>query len=317
MKAFYCDCGQRLFFDSSSCLSCGAAVGFDPHQLNIVPVQPDYWSCENQRIHKVCNWLVPKDSGQQFCLSCGLNEVIPKLDNPGNLTLWARLEGAKRRLLYNLLSLNLTVTASAGQNGLRFRFLEDQRRNPDALEDFVATGHLAGTITINVAEADNVYRAAESDAFSERYRTLLGHFRHESGHYFFKVLINNPELSKQWRWVFGDERTDYARAMDAYYEAGASPDWPESYVSPYASSHPHEDWGETFAHYLHIHDTLETAHANGVQKPQGDDWIAEWMSLSVTLNELNRSLGLDDPYPFVLTERVTQKLKFIDRLIRQ
>jgi hypothetical protein len=35
--------------------------------------------------------------------------------------------------------------------------------------------------------------------------------------------------------------------------------WQKSFISKYATSHPWEDWAETWAHYLHIMDMLETA----------------------------------------------------------
>jgi hypothetical protein len=40
--------------------------------------------------------------------------------------------------------------------------------------------------------------------------------------------------------------------------------WRDNFVSAYATTHPWEDFAETFAHYLHIVDTLETANAFGI-----------------------------------------------------
>ncbi|MEE4184153.1 MAG: putative zinc-binding metallopeptidase [Gammaproteobacteria bacterium] len=320
MKAFFCSCGQRVFFDSTQCVACGAALGFDPTKLEIVPITADYWACQNNLDFQVCNWLLPANTGLKYCMSCGLNEIIPNLGKPENLTLWHRLEGAKRRLLYTLLSLQLDFQGDQASPGLRFRFLEDRRRNPDALEEFVATGHLAGTITINVAEADDVERTEQRNAMQERYRTLLGHFRHEAGHYYYGKLVCSPEKLREWRGIFGDERVDYGLRMQEYYADGPPPAWAHDFVSSYATAHPHEDWAESFSHYLHIIDALETLRSSGMTALQAGaerGWLLEWMQLSVTLNELNRSLGLDDAYPFVQSGPVIDKLEFIDRLVHQ
>ena len=147
---------------------------------------------------------------------------------------------------------------------------------------------------------------------------MLGHFRHESGHYYFTLLIEPSPLLPEWRQLFGDERQDYVAAIEKYYRDGPARGWAAHYISPYASAHPHEDWAECFAHYLHIVDALDTAYETGIVATRvGDEpgWIAAWMELSVTLNEITRSLGTDDPYPFVLTDPVIAKLEFIDRLV--
>jgi hypothetical protein len=91
--------------------------------------------------------------------------------------------------------------------------------------------------------------------------------------------------------------------------------------------HPWEDWAETFAHYLHIRDTLETAHAYGVKALSAappsdpartpiDALLAEWLPLTYALNALNRSMGSGDLYPFVLAPRVIAKLGFVHDLVR-
>ena len=204
MKNFHCRCGQRIFFDNTQCSRCGAMLGFDAQRLELVPLTVhssgrrvddaggQWRHCRNREEYEVCNWLVPGDAGDQLCMACGLNEVIPNLQTPGNLLLWARLEAAKRRLIYSLSRLGLDVSGEHGEPGLRFRFLEDQRRNPYVLEPFVSTGHIRGTITINLAEADDVARQEIRESMQERYRTLLGHFRHEAGHYYFDFLV--PEV---------------------------------------------------------------------------------------------------------------------------
>lgn len=323
MKAFRCGCGQRVFFDTSVCLACGTAFGFDPERMDMRPLSPEYQRCRNGVEYDACNWLLPADAPPGYCKSCSLNEVIPNLDVPGNLALWMRLESAKRRLLYDLLSHGLPVGPATRMPGLRFRFLEDRRRNPAVFEDVVTTGHHSGVITINVAEADDVERTAAREQMQERYRTLLGHFRHESGHYYFEELLAYDTGRNRWTQLFGDANIDYASSLEAYYRDGPPSDWAGRFVSAYATAHALEDWAETFAHYLHIRETLETARAERVAiveehwLPNTDlpAWILEWMRLSITLNELNRSLGMDDPYPFVISAAVVEKLVFVDELV--
>jgi len=74
------------------------------------------------------------------------------------------------------------------------------------------------------------------------------------------LLVDHPSH----RELFGDETTDYGAALGSYYREGPKPDWNRHYVTAYASSHPHEDWAETFAHYIHIVDTLDSARAYGI-----------------------------------------------------
>ena len=333
MRTFHCDCGHRVFFDNSACLACGQELGFDPARLAIVSLQggPDgsltsangesWRRCDNFQRYGNCNWLLAAGEEGVLCASCRLNEVIPSLDRSGNLRLWTRVEQAKRRLLYSLFRRSLPLRGTAPDSpGLRFRILEDRRRNPEVLESFVATAHLNGTITLNVAEADDVARTAVREQMQERYRTVLGHLRHEAGHFYFGQLVDTPALQNESRGLFGDPNTDYASALNAYYEQGPPADWPERYVSAYASAHPAEDFAESFAHFLHIDDALETARAAGLTADPaeaGEDWLGEWVTLAITLNEILRSLGAEDPYPFVLTEPVKAKLAFIDRLVRR
>ncbi len=328
MRDFYCDCGQRVFFDSDVCLSCGRPVGFVPADLRMVTLTgPEggvlqssdgqaYRHCGNEAAFGNCNWLLKAGEAQSLCLSCRLNTVIPDLDRPDNLTLWTRVEQAKRRLLYSLMKLKLPFAGDSGDGGLRFRFMEDHRRNPTVVETFVATAHLDGTITLNILEADDVMRHAAREQMQERYRTVLGHLRHESGHFYFSRLTDTPELRQACRELFGDERADYGAAIQAHHDQGPPPDWPERFVSAYASAHPAEDFAETFAHFLHIEDALETARAAGLARGTGD-WLDDWITLAITLNELLRGLGVEDPYPFVLTEPVREKMRFMNRLVRR
>jgi len=328
MKDFYCDCGHRVFFESDTCVACGRRLGFDPGGLGMVTLagQPggvlqaadgrQYRQCRNALDYRNCNWLLHVDDGQELCLSCRLNKVIPDLERWGNLGLWTRVEQAKRRLLYSLLKLRLPFVGQPGEGGLRFRIMEDHRRNPAVVESFVATAHLDGTITVNILEADDAARHAVREQMQERYRTVLGHLRHESGHFYFSRLADTPELLAACRDLFGDERADYGTAIERHYEDGPPPDWPERFVSAYASAHPAEDFAETFAHFLHIEDAVETARAAGLA-PGAGDWIDDWITLAITLNEILRGLGSDDPYPFVLSKPVQDKLRFMNRLVRR
>jgi hypothetical protein len=327
MKRFQCQCGNAVYFENTRCLVCQRQLGFDPVRLKLLSLQPaagggmqsvdgTRWQyCQNQALYCNCNWLLPADAPPGLCLSCGLNEVIPALDTGNNLQLWTRVEIAKRRLLYSLLSFGLKLQYENG-TALRFRLLEDRQRNPNVLESFVAIGHRQGTITINIAEADDATRHAIRQQMSETYRTMLGHLRHESGHYYFTQLVTSDVLLEECRELFGDERVDYASSLERYYQSGPAVNWAQSHISAYASAHPFEDFAETFAHFLHISDALETAAENDLLKVEvADDWLDQWAELAVCLNEVNRSLGLRDVYAFYLSPRVKAKLEMVDALI--
>jgi hypothetical protein len=214
------------------------------------------------------------------------------------------------------------------ENGLAFSFKASTEAEP------VFTGHNEGLITINVAEADDPFREKTRQQLGEPYRTLLGHFRHEIGHYYWDRLIRGRCL-EPFRAMFGDETADYAGARKRHYESGPPADWTQRFVSAYASMHPWEDWAETFAHYLHIVDTLETARAYGLAlKPKAasglpavatgrlqfddfDDLVSAWFPLTSALNSLNRSMGLADLYPFVLSDAAIAKLRFVHDIVEQ
>jgi len=275
--------------------------------------------CEHRQQYNVCNAVLALDDPDSLCLICRLNRTIPDLGKPENLLRWSKLEVAKRRLVFGLLSLGLPLEApvSGEMKGLCFDFLEDQRTNPDVLEEYVVTGHHAGVVTINVLEADDVQRVWQRELSSERYRTLLGHMRHEVGHFYFELLVTDQSGFSQ---LFGDPDSPYEEALDRYYTSGALPGWEQEYISAYASSHPTEDWAECFAHYLHMIDTLETAVQRDLILPVDladiDDLLKRWDGFAVSLNELNRSLGLQDAYPFVVTPGVAKKLYFVHRMLQ-
>lgn len=336
MQGFECACGQPLFFDSFVCERCGRPVGFAPDRQRMVTLETEprdaadlavlhdrdgrYRFCRNGEEHAVCNWLIPTGQADDLCQACQLNRTVPDLGQPANLRRWGRLEAAKRRLVYTLLAMRLPVASrlKVPEWGLAFDFLEDRRSNPAMPVDFVATGHADGVITINLLEADPVEQVRARERLHEQYRTLLGHMRHESGHYYWDLLVRDGPALDGFRERFGDERTDYRAALDRHYQQGAPADWSERFISAYASAHPWEDWAETWAHYLHMTDSLETARAFGVvddgekRAPEAFDVRVErWAGLMVTLNELNRSMGQDDPYPFVITPTVVDKLRFV------
>jgi len=330
VRRLQCACGRRVFFENTKCFGCGRLLGFVPETLtmsSLEPVEAGLFEtstgrrvkrCRNATDHGNCNWVLPVDDPSELCRSCGANRTIPDLASADNLLLWTKVEQAKRRLLYTLLDLRLLTSSEGRTDWPTFEFLEDRRRNPNVAEDFVATGHQGGVITLNLSEADDVSRQAQRQEFVERYRTVLGHLRHEAGHFVFPRLTSDPHDLDAVRRLFGDERHEYGAALRRHYESGPPGEWAERHISPYASVHPREDFAETFAHYLLIVDGLETAEAAGLGSiGEGLPWIGRWIEMAITLNEVSRSLGSDDAYPFTLTPPVIEKLELVDRLVRR
>ncbi|AZO35678.1 hypothetical protein EJ072_15235 [Mesorhizobium sp. M2A.F.Ca.ET.046.03.2.1] len=348
MKLFDCpNCGHRLYFENAQCLNCSSLVLYDPEQAKFVlSGEGGVLPCGNAD-ECACNWRA--ENGRTFCRACALNQVIPDLSIDGNRRRWIRVEAAKKRAVYSLLALGLPVTpkADAGdETGLAFDFLADPIGAGPGGER-ILTGHDNGLITLNVAEADSAERERRRIEMGENYRTLLGHFRHELGHYYWDRLVrDDPAYLSAFRALFGDERTDYEQALQAYYANGAPPDWQQRHISAYATSHPWEDWAETFAHHLHITDTLEMVHAlnlplgrletvgdgdlpradtgGHLQPAPGDPdpvqepferILARWLVLSEASNSINRCMGLPDLYPFVISEVSARKLAFVNDLL--
>ncbi|WP_186066438.1 zinc-binding metallopeptidase family protein [Burkholderia gladioli] len=347
MKTFHCgNCGQLVFFENVRCERCEAPLGYLPEVGEVGAFEIDassgqwrslhpsvagqlYRPCHNYSVENVCNWMVPADSPASYCESCALTETIPDLSNPDNRPLWYRTEAAKRRLVYTLTMLGLPVESRllAPERGMSFAFKAATESEP------VMTGHANGLITLNLAEADDAERERVRAAMHEPYRTLVGHFRHEIGHYYFDRLIVGSDWQEAFRERFGDERADYQAALDAHYQNGAPAGWEDSYISEYASMHPWEDWAETWAHYLHMVDTLDTANACGLVLDPNDDSLPHlddqtsvdeasfgnlmrrWFPLTYALNSLNRSMGVADAYPFALSPAVVAKLRFVHRVI--
>lgn len=351
MKTYTCVCGQLIFFQNAACMNCHRELGFLPKLLWLTSLDPAggglwkptakeaggtlYRKCKNYSEAGVCNWMVEQEE-EAFCASCRLNEIIPDLSQEENRTLWARIEGAKRRLVYSLIRLKLPIANKKDdpQGGIGFRFLSDSV-NPDGSTAKVLTGHDNGTITLNIAEADDATRERMRHAMNEPYRTLVGHFRHEIGHYYWDRLVRGAKFLEPYRALFGDQRADYGESLQRYYKSGAPANWQDHHISAYATAHPWEDWAETWAHFLHIQDTLEVANDFGFAGKQilvdakdgnGKPWlstkqttfdevIGAWSELAVALNSINRSMGLPDLYPFVLSPPVVAKLLFIYEVI--
>ena len=354
MKTSQCQCGNKLFFENTLCQICRSEVGFlaDVGFLSpLVAIDASHWQstvnhgiyrkCQNYVNNTGCNWMVAESDSHTFCLSCRLSEIIPNLSKPGNIERWNEIELAKRRLIYSLFWLGLPLIDKNIDpvNGLSFQLTEDNEHYSEFATNPweagpVMTGHIDGTISLNIAEADPVFREKIRTRLQERYRTLLGHLRHESGHYYWDRLVKNSNLLQEFRTLFGDEQGDYQSSLQDYYNRGPIDNWQSNWVSAYASSHPWEDWAECWAHYLHIVDTLETAYDFGgtvytsnfvIQGQQFskqylssvsiNQLLDEWSKLSVMLNEMNRSLGLADAYPFYMSGILIDKMAFIHKVI--
>ena len=354
MRLFSCQsCAQILFFENTRCERCRHALGFSHETAQLHALEPapgstgDTWTalglpgrafrlCANAG-HDVCNWLVDAGHGDAFCLACRHNRVIPELTVAENTLAWRKIEAAKHRLFYTLERLGLlgAIDTQGGPAPLTFKFMADDPSAPP--DQKVLTGHDNGTITIALSEADDAEREQRRKAMGEPYRTLLGHFRHEIGHYVWDKLVRDGGRLAECRAVFGDDSTDYQAALKRHYAAGAPADWQQRYVSAYATSHPWEDFAETWAHFLHIVDTMEMAKAYDVKLAPAVDKDGEfavdygidpydppdvaalikvWLPVSTALNSLNKTMGRDDLYPFILSPAVIAKLGFIQDMVR-
>jgi hypothetical protein len=368
-RAYQCQCGRPVFLGNSQCLACHTPLGYVIEQLGVVPLapaahegaEPDTFTlfgdaggkawrrCANFGAAAGCNWMVPAPrEGDEasftaaglapgYCLSCSATRTIPDLSVESNGKLWRKLEQAKRRLLSQLLALGLPVVTRHADpvHGLAFDFLSNVPGGPHVL-----TGHEEGVITLNAEEAEDVVRERIRAEMREPYRTLVGHFRHEIGHYYWDLLVFPTPWIDGFRALFGDERADYAAALRQHYENGPPADWANRFVTSYASSHPWEDWAETWAHYLHMADTADTAMSFGVDAQNVElasdlfepadlwqpehpgamkflDFLNGWVRLTNVLNELSRSMGQPDYYPFVLPRTAVGKLQFIHQVITE
>jgi hypothetical protein len=351
VRAYVCDvCGARVAFENVQCLTCGSPLAFSVTARRIVVLAPGLTGQQEYRmaagspaervcanaVVAACNWLAAEHDPGGLCLSCRLTRTRPGDDDFPALAAFVRAEAAKRRLVYQLLELGLPVLPwmDDEHRGLAVDLLSSRDRP-------VVTGHADGVITIDLAEGDDPHREAVRVDLHEAYRTLLGHLRHESGHYYWQVLAGGPDRIEGFRALFGDERAGYQNAVDRHYASGPPTGWEQDYVSAYATMHPWEDWAETFAHYLHLRDVLQTAQGYGLAVRRrvsdgagagvldtlddldaagADQSIAalvdRWLPLSYALNAVNRSMGKPDLYPFVLTPPVIAKLDAVHEAVR-
>lgn len=348
MRLFTCQvCGQVLYFENTACERCGHRLGYLPERFALRALEADGYGwreagsaqagalrfCANTA-HEACNWMLGAGEPGPFCAACRHNRTVPDLDVAENLPRWRVLEAAKHRLFYGLMRLRLPLVARAddGTHGLAFDFLAETPAQPQ-----VITGHAGGIVTIALKEGDPTERERMRTQMGELYRTPLGHFRHEVGHHYWDLLVAPTAALAPFRALFGDERADYAAALQAHYDRADDGAWRDGFVSLYARAHPWEDFAETFAHYLHIVDTLETATAFGLRVNPGvsrdpsltaaadfdpygaatlDDIVQTWLPIVFAVNSLNRAMGQPDLYPFTLAPKVLEKLGFVHALLR-
>ena len=353
MKLFKCQhCGRLVYFENDFCINCSHRLGFISKIMSLSALEPDgaapsniwralaignnaYRFCANAGFG-VCNWMIEAQSSDVYCAACRHNRTVPDTTIPENVAAWRKIELAKHMLIYTLRKLRLPLDEKDRNGNLTLRF--DFLASPPHMETRVMTGHDNGLITLALDEADDAEREKRRTIMHEPYRTLVGHFRHELGHYFWDLLVRDAGLLEACRGIFGDETADYDCALKTYYANGAPPNWQDDFISAYATAHPWEDFAETWAHYLHIVDTLEMARAFGMYvhprlAPGGEldadvdfdpylvtdplPLIETWIPLSNALNSLNRAMGLQDVYPFILSPRVIEKLSAIHGLIHR
>lgn len=328
MRAFACpSCRSLVFFENTRCVTCQSSLAYDRAAGEIVVVTDENARCRNQMVAG-CNWLAGEELNG-YCGSCWLTRTRPSGDDAGSQDSYLRTEAAKRRLVYQLDHLGLPVTPRADdpEHGLAFDLLSSRDQK-------VITGHNSGVITLDLAEGEDPHREALRVQLAEPYRTLLGHLRHEIGHWYWDVLVDGTGFLDGFRDLFGDDRVNYGQALKEHYSTPVDDAWVRTHVSNYAASHPWEDWAETFAHYLHIRDTMDTANAWGVrvdgpdldlnlawnarldvepddQMESFDELAQTWIAFAMATNALNRSMGKDDLYPFRLPPAVLEKMRFV------
>ena len=330
-------CGAIAFLESQECTNCGASIGYHYPSLSFVTAITEGSILDGTRWVRCanwswqCNWLVSVDDESGRCFACRLTRRRPASDDTIALEKLADTAVALRRLLVQLLELGLPVVPYyEREGGLAFDLLSSRSGEP------VVIGHANGVITIDLAESLDAHREAQRVRLGEPYRTMLGHFRHEVGHYYQQVLVAAEPLLGECRELFGDERASYSDALERHYVFGAPEDWADSFISEYATMHPWEDFAETFAHYLHITGTLATAAAAGVvldsDRVDGiiqhdivpaldyselglDRALSDWHWLSMMFNRVNRSMGQRDLYPFTMNQPVIDKLAFVHKVV--
>ncbi|RYD63111.1 MAG: hypothetical protein EOP58_12020 [Sphingomonadales bacterium] len=352
MAPFVCpNCTRLLHFEARVCPNCKFTLGYDPAADEFLFLgdglttwrnreggEHDVVVCQNNNEYEICNWLVPASIEGGLCLACRHNRTIPDLTGPTVPARWAKIEAAKRRLFHTLLKLKLPIetqdeaAANGTEPGLAFDFLYDPVGEQTGTVQ-ITTGHESGLVTLNLLEADDAQREKMRTGLNEPYRTLLGHFRHEVGHYYWSRLVEHSDDLQRFRDLFGDETISYEEAMQKHYGSGEGGGWDSAFVSAYATMHPWEDFAETFAHYLHIVDALATIRGFGMklddfpgrdEAPEVDfnpyrasarQLVVEWLPFAFAENSINRSMGQADLYPFALSPPIEAKLEFVSRLM--
>lgn len=326
MRKFHCLCDSELFFGNTHCSACGREVGWCDGCRTMsslvdgrcgkpechVPAAP----CPNRIQYAVCDcfMLAEGDPAPLLCASCRRTTVIPDTQDPRQVRQWAVMESAKRRLLYDLDLVGLTDVVLDEDPPLEFRFMAD------TTDEHIATGHANGVITINLAEADPVHREKVRQQFDEPQRTVIGHLRHEFSHFLWMRLVDGRR-DAEFKQLFGDHlNPPYADAMPAYYKQGPPADWSSRFISEYASSHPWEDFAETAAFYLDMRSVLDTLawRAPSLAASENADFyqlLTTYLHAGVALNEVNRTLGLTDLVPEVISTPVADKLRFVHKLV--
>ena len=294
----------------------GTPVAYDPQARAFVSMPP---FCANRDVIG-CNWIAPKQGA--FCRSCAMTALAPDPEIPGAMANWAETEAAKRWVIDNLGRWHWFRPEDPGTRPF-FHMLADG-------DTLAPMGHGDGVVTISVSEADAVVRTTRKEALNEPYRTMIGHMRHEIAHMLWWRLSLREDFLTAFREMFGDERADYPAALQRHYEHGPSRDWELFYLTSYASSHPHEDWAETVAHLVHLTDITDSFVATGLVSPEmpRHNWdayaepdtatlVRVASALTTRVNHVNRSMGLSDIYPFVLSEKARQKLAFVHDWLRR
>lgn len=328
MRSFTCSCQRALYFDSTVCLNCKSETGMCPNCRAVTPLlrqKPDGLKCGNEAcgamVHRCsnfgeigCNRMVICVDGPHglHCDHCLLTTIVPNVSIGGNREKWMKLERAKQRVLYvlDLLGLPFRNDDLRGMPSVSFEFKADA-------DEPVQTGHENGVITINIREADDVEREKARASFNEPQRTLVGHFRHELGHYYWDRLVHG-QLEEDFRALFGDERSpNYSEAIERYYANGPLPNWQNNFISAYATMHPWEDFAETFGAYLDMVTILDTGRHWGLVEcdfKEVNSMVSLYQRLGIIANELNRDMGLVDLVPEVFAPRIIEKMKFLHSL---
>ena len=349
VRAFACPvCNNFTQFEAARCRNCHAALGFHPPSKSMLPVADGVAQIDGQRWVRCtqsetsgCNWLAAEEQSPYERGRCLADSLIRREPDASDTIAREKLVPtavALRRLVYQLDDIGLPIDPFwRHDGGLAFDLLSSYSTG-----EKVTIGHAGGVITIDLVESLDAYRESLRVRLGEPYRTMLGHFRHEVGHYYQHVLVESGSGAHRYlddcRRLFGDERASYGDAISRHYKFGAPDGWHEAFISEYATMHPWEDFAECFAHYLHITDTIDTSREAGMvlradlvrfSAPRDiaplesyDDvpierLLFDWRWISLFFNRVNTAMGKIPLYPFEIPEPVVTKLGFIHRVIRE